>query len=207
MAVKKILTLDKHEKILKTPCESVKKINREIKQLARDILDTIDANPAVGLAAPQIGVLKRVCGVRLSYEEGQESEDMSDPIILINPEILESSEEVERGYDACLSIPGMMGYTNRNVRIKVRYQDETGKRVVQEYTGFDARVIQHEVDHLDGILFLSRLDPMEDLYVMVPSKDGESEPVPYRELIKQATDSGKKNGSAVRLPETKAAGE
>jgi peptide deformylase len=193
MAVKKILTLDKHEKILKTPSEPVKKINREIKQLIKDIFDTMDANPAVGLAAVQIGVLKRVCGIRLSYDEDLEEDVELETIILINPEILESSEELERGYDACLSIPGMMGYTDRNFKIKVRYQDETGKVIEQEFSGWDARVIQHEVDHLDGILFLSRLNPMEDLYVMIPGKDGEPEPIPYREVVKQASDSdGKK---------------
>src|SRR5690242_10538496 len=110
MAVKKILTLEKHEKILKTPSEPVKKINREIKQLIKDILDTMDANPAVGLAAVQIGVLKRVIGIRLSYDEDLDEDVELETIILINPEILESSEALERGYDACLSIPGMMGY-------------------------------------------------------------------------------------------------
>src|SRR5436190_18655638 len=121
MAVKKILTLDKHEKILRTPSQPAKKVNRDIKELIQDIRDTIDANPAIGLAAPQIGVLKRVTGVRLSYEEDQPNEEMQPPIILINPEIVAQGEEVEHGYDACLSIPGMVGYTDRKLKITVRY--------------------------------------------------------------------------------------
>jgi peptide deformylase len=157
MAVKNVLTIDKHEKLLKMKSEAVKRIGKDIKQLIEDMKDTIEANPAVGLAAPQIGILKRVIGVRLSYEEDQEEEEMQAPIILINPEILESSEEEKRDFDACLSIPNMMGYTNRNIKIKVRYLDESGKKVEQEFEGWDARVIQHEVDHLDGILFLDRL--------------------------------------------------
>ena len=203
MAVKKILTIGKHEKILRTPSQPVKKVNREIKQLIQDIRDTIDANPAIGLAAPQIGVLKRVTGVRLSYEEDQPDEEMEPPIILINPEILERGEEVERGYDACLSIPGMMGYTDRKLNIKVRYLDENGKRVVRDFEGWDARVVQHEIDHLDGILFLDRLESLEDLYVLVPDKEGNHEPMPYLQVVQQATDSKDKPptiGSTKHLP-------
>jgi peptide deformylase len=202
MAVKKILTIGKHEKILRTPSQPVKKINRDIKQLIEDIRDTIDANPAIGLAAPQIGVLKRVTGVRLSYEDDQPDEEMEPPIILINPEILERGEEVERGYDACLSIPGMMGYTDRKLKIIVRYQDETGKSIVRDFEGWDARVVQHEIDHLDGILFLDRLESLADLYVLVPDKEGKREPVPYLQVVQQASVSADKPpsiGSGKRL--------
>ncbi len=114
---------------------------------------------------------------------------MSEPIILINPEILEQSEEVERGYDACLSIPGMFGYTDRKIKIKVRYQDEKGKWIEREFEGWDARVVQHEIDHLDGILFLERLASLDDLYVMVPGKDGKREPVPYLQVVQKAADT------------------
>jgi peptide deformylase len=198
MAVKKILTLDKHEKVLRTPSQPVKKVNRDIKQLIQDIRDTIDANPAIGLAAPQIGVLKRVTGVRLSYEEDQPDEEMEPPIILINPEIVEQGDEVEHGYDACLSIPGMVGYTDRKLKIKVRYLNEDGKRVEREFEGWDARVVQHEIDHLDGILFLDRLSSLEDLYVLVPDKEGNYETVPYLDVVKQAGDA--KQGSPAALP-------
>ncbi len=186
MAVKKILTLGRYEKILRTHCEPVKKINADIKQLAKDIRDTIDANPAIGLAAPQIGVLKRVFGVRLGYYDDQPDEEMKPPIIMINPEIVERSEEIERGFDSCLSIPNMLGYTDRNLKIKVRYQDETGKRFEREFEGWDARVIEHEYDHLDGVLFLDRLNTLEDLFVMVPDEDGKRKQVPYLEAVKQA---------------------
>lgn len=203
MSVKKILVVGKHDKILRTPSEPVKKINREMKQLFEDIRDTIDANPAIGLAAPQIGVLKRVFGVRLSYEEDQKQDDMSPPIIMVNPEILEMSEEVEHEYDACLSIPGMMGYTDRKIKIKVRYQDENGKKIEREFEGWDARVIQHEIDHLDGILFLDRLSSLEDLYVLVPNDEGKHDPVPYLQVVKDsATPSGQ-----VRVPTLRSTGK
>jgi len=183
MAVRKVLTIGKHEKVLRTPSQPVKKIDREIKTLMQDIVDTIEANPAVGLAAPQIGVLKRVIGVRLAYEADQEKEELHPPIILINPEILEESEEVENEFDACLSIPGMLGYTDRKVKIKVRYLDESGKKVVREFTGWDARVIQHEIDHLNGRLFIDLIKDYKDLYVVVKDKDGNTQHIPYTQII------------------------
>ncbi len=192
MAVKKILKIEKHEKFLRTPSEPVKKINREIRQLIEDIRDTIDANPAVGLAAPQIGVHKRLFGARMSYEQDQPEEKMQPPVIFINPEILERSEEVKRDFDACLSIPGMMGYTDRHLKIKVRYQDEKGKWNIREFEGWDARVIEHEADHLDGVLFLDRLESLEDLFVMVADEEGNTNPVPYLK-IKQAAQSSDKS--------------
>lgn len=193
MSIKKILTINKHEKLLKTPSEPVKKINRDIKQLIEDIRDTIDDNPAVGLAAIQIGVPKRVFGARMGYYEDQKDSEMLPPMIFINPEIVSQSEEAERGYDACLSIPGMMGYTDRGVKIRVRYQDEKGNWREDDFEGMDARVIQHEVDHLNGVLFLQRLASNDDLYVLVPDKEGKHKWVPYLQVVKQAEDSSDKN--------------
>jgi peptide deformylase len=197
MTVKKVLTIKKHEKFLRTRSEPVKKINREIKQLCEDIIDTIIDNSAIGLAAPQIGVHKRVFGVRLNYYEDQPEEEMSKPIIMINPEFVEENETSERGYDGCLSIPGMMGYTDRKTSLKVRYQDESGKRIEREFTGFDARAIQHEMDHLDGILYLDRLKSLEDLYVYVYGDDDSVETVPYLEVVKNA--GGDKQGLPIAL--------
>lgn len=189
MTVKPILMIRKHQKFLQTPSEPVKKINKDIKQLLQDIRDTIEKNPAIGLAAPQIGIHKRVCGVRLSYSDYQKSEEMSPPTLLINPEIIERGEIQTRGHDACLSIPGMMGYTNRHQKITVRYLDEEGHKVERNFEDWDARVIQHEIDHLDGILFLDRLDSLNDLYVYVEDKEGKLRPVPYNDVIKQAATS------------------
>lgn len=187
MTVKRILTINKHEKLLKTPSEPVKKITKDIRQLAQDIKDTIDENPAVGLAAPQIGILKRVFGARMGYDEESEDEKQAQVEIFINPEILESSEELSRGYDACLSIPGMLGYTDRNQKIKVRYLDEHGKKVERDLEGMDARVFQHELDHLDGILFLQRLSSLDDLYVNIKKDDGRIISIPYLKVREQAS--------------------
>jgi peptide deformylase len=191
MTVKKILTINKHDKVLHTRSEPVKKINRDVKQLIEDIRDTIEANPAVGLAAPQIGVLKRVVGVRLSYEAGQEKEQMSPPLILINPEIVDQGEETEEAEEGCLSIPGMVGLVERRLKLTVRYLDEKGKRQERALNGWDARVVQHEIDHLDGILYLERLKSLDDLFVLVRNEEGHLESVPYLE-VKQAVNSAGK---------------
>jgi peptide deformylase len=192
MPVKKILTVPKDEKLLRTKSEPVKKITKELKQLFQDIKDTIEANPAVGLAAPQIGVLKRIFGLRLGYKEEQpedEEQAMSPPMILVNPEILEQQPEVERGWDACLSIPGMMGYTDRHLKLRVRYMDEDGNWREREFDGFDARAVQHEVDHLNGVLFTDRLNTLDDLYVYVKDGRGKRRPMPYPEVMRKMAEA------------------
>ncbi|MFQ3535989.1 MAG: peptide deformylase [Aggregatilineales bacterium] len=189
MAVKKILTINRHEKLLRTKSEPVRKITKQVKQLAEDIRDTIMANPAVGLAAVQIGVLQRVFGARIGYytSEGEVSEGAEHalPQIFINPEIVAVSEETVRDFDACMSIPGMMGYTQRAQRVTLRWVDEQGTRHEREFSGWDARMLLHEYDHLEGVLFLDRLSP-EDLYVYVRGQDGKTRPVPYLEVMRQA---------------------
>jgi peptide deformylase len=190
MAVRKILTINKHEKILRSKSEPVHKINREIKALCQDLRDTMAEHPAIGLAAPQIGVLKRVFAFRLGYSdeepaEGEPVKEEQPPMIMINPEVV-NQEGGEKGFDACLSIPGKMGYTNRATAIRVKYLDEQGQKQDREFSGWDARVILHELDHLDGILFIDRLESLTDLYVMIEDEEGNHKPVPYLEVVKNA---------------------
>ena len=225
MAVRKILTLGKHEKALRSKSEPVHKINREIKALFADLRDTMADNPAIGLAAPQIGVLKRVFIVKLGYSDADaieaESED-SPPdsaaiaeadadeiddddlptLIMVNPEVV-SSKADERGYDACLSVPGMMGYTARATHIRVKFVDEFGQKQDREYHDWDARVILHELDHLDGVLFMDRLASLADLYVLVTDDEGNRKPVPYTEV----TRSAEKIGAPDKLPRLPATAE
>ncbi|GAB4550751.1 MAG: peptide deformylase [Anaerolineae bacterium] len=186
MTVRKILTIGRHEKLLRTKSEPVRKFGKDVKELAQDIRDTIAANPAIGLAAVQIGVLKRVFGARMGYYEEQPDEEMQPPVIFVNPEIVSQSEAVERDSDGCLSIPGMMGYTERSSEIRLRWQDEHGQRHEQDFKGWDARVILHEFDHLNGVLFLDRLASMDDLYISVLGEDGKRRMVKYNEAMKRA---------------------
>jgi peptide deformylase len=131
--------------------------SEELKQLLGDMRDTMAQLNGAGLAAPQIGVGLRVAifGVRVNprYPGVEEVPDT----VLINPKITPLSEETEEGWEGCLSVPGLRGWVPRWTRIKYRGYDEHGKRFVREVSGFHARVVQHECDHLDGILYPMRI--------------------------------------------------
>ncbi len=137
------------------------KIDDETKKLAQDLIETVDAqtNPkGAGLAAPQIGVNKRVCVVKkFTPDPGNPENELETNFILINPEIISASEAKGLGWEGCLSIPDTYGEVLRSKRVKVRSLDLNGGEFVLKAEGFFARVIQHEVDHLDGILFTSKV--------------------------------------------------
>jgi peptide deformylase len=209
MSVKKILTMKNNEKLLRTRSEPVKKIDKSVKQLIQDIKDTMEHvgdDEAAGLAAIQIGVPKRIFGAFLNrhVEEGeaqsneQEEKPYEPPVIFINPEILSNSEDQERGFDGCLSIPGMMGYTDRHLKLRIRYMDEDGKTQERDFEGWDARVIQHEYDHLEGVLFLDRLDPMKDLFVYTRDEKGKVKTVPYAKIVEQAAQAANEKPSPLK---------
>jgi len=198
MAVRKILTVKKYEKLLRSKSEPVSKMSREIKALCQDLIDTMGDNPAIGLAAPQIGVLKRVFGVHLGYSEDQEPEDKAPPTIMINPEIAQP-EGNERGYDACLSMPGLVGYTQRANAVRVKYLDQNWQKHDEIFTGWDARVILHELDHLNGVLFTDRLASLADLYVVTVDEEGNHHNTPYLDVVKGANDQLSASVNAGRL--------
>ncbi len=141
MALRKIRIMgdDKLEKV----CRPVKTVTGREKELIQDMLDTMyDAN-GVGLAAPQVGVLKRIVVI-----------DIGDgPVVLINPEILETSGE-QTGQEGCLSLPGQAGIVTRPNYVKVRALNENGEEYEVEGTELLARAICHECDHLDGIMYV-----------------------------------------------------
>jgi peptide deformylase len=154
MPVQKIL-LYPHP-ILKTLCRPVGAIDPEIAGLIRDLIDTMGAGPgSVGVAAPQIGVSLRVCVVDVSASR-QGKENNHGLLIMVNPEIVaRAGEAVMR--EGCMSIPDYTGDVERATSITVRFLDGAGdsREVVAE--GFEAVAIQHEMDHLDGVLFLDRI--------------------------------------------------
>ncbi len=146
--------------ILHTKCAQIDEITDEIKQLTKDLLDTARAakNPeAAGLAAPQINVLKRMCVVRrFSRDKGDPEIIRVKDYVLINPELLKTSKELSGMWEGCLSIPQKYAYVERADKVKVKAMDENGKEVKINASGFFAKVIQHEIDHLDGILMTER---------------------------------------------------
>ena len=137
--------------------------------LIDDMVDTLLDAPGVGLAAPQVAVSQRVIVVRLSDDEESRAEYGDDAGVLhivINPEIIRASRERVDGVEACLSIPGYYGNVDRHVAVTVRGQDRHGKPVRIKARDWLARVFQHEIDHLDGILFIDRAT---EIWRAVPS--------------------------------------
>jgi peptide deformylase len=129
----------------------------ELHALLQDMRDTMAHLNGAGLAAPQIGVGLRVVifGVK-SNPRYPDVEEVPDTV-LINPQVEVLGAEIEEGWEGCLSVPGMRGWVPRNRRLKYSGYDEKGRRFEREVDGFHARVVQHEVDHLDGILYPMRI--------------------------------------------------
>jgi peptide deformylase len=137
--------------ILRSKASRVTVFDEDLAQLAADMHETMSAAPGVGLAASQVGRLLRM----FVYDTGDEGESGT----LANPEIVWASEETVEAEEGCLSLPGTYYPVTRAVAVKVRAQDVTGATVEKEGEGFLARIFQHEIDHLDGILFIDRLAP------------------------------------------------
>ncbi len=133
--------------VLRTPADEVRAFDRELAALVRDLLDTVDHPGRAGLAAPQIGVSARVFSYNVDGEIGH----------LVNPRVVELSEEVQDGDEGCLSIPGIWAPTVRAMHAVVEGFDVHGEPLRLSGSGLMARCLQHEVDHLDGRVFLDRL--------------------------------------------------
>ncbi len=154
MALRNIMT--KEQPVLYKKCRPVTDFNPRLHQLLDDMRETLLSANGVGLAAPQVGVLRRAVLVI----ETNVPEDGEEYIIeLINPEILESSGE-QYGPEGCLSVPGDYGLVKRPMDVKLRAQDRFGNWFEVEGTGLTARCFCHELDHLDGVVFTSRCDRM-----------------------------------------------
>ena|ERR1019366_5452676 len=136
--------------ILTKKAEKVRNIDGLIISLVRDLLETMKFHDGWGIAAPQVGISKAIALVKnLSNPDGP-------PIVFINPTISFRSEDTNEDYEACLSVPDVMGLVDRSNSIKVKFQDQYGKFHTNSYESFQANICQHELDHLAGILFLSR---------------------------------------------------
>lgn len=148
MAVREIVLFP--DPILKTVCLPVDMTDPELPELVQDLIDTVKASPGVGVAAPQIGVAKRAIAVDISPKPG------NGLIILLNPEVV-SSGNPKTGREGCLSIPDFTANVRRPQEIVIRGLNPQGESVVLHSVGLEAVCLQHEVDHLDGILFLDRV--------------------------------------------------
>ena len=145
--------------------EPVKEITSEIRRLADDMLDTMYDAPGVGLAAIQIGV-----PIRMVTMDVSKSEDEHQPMVLINPEIVWASEEKRVYEEGCLSIPEYYEEVERPDRVRFRYMNLQGEMIEQGADGLLATCVQHEIDHLDGVLFIDHLSKLKRDRVMTKFK-------------------------------------
>lgn len=174
--------------ILTTKSSPVKEVtSKETKSLIRDLLDTCreNADISAGLASPQIGINKRICICRrVDLEEKQPNTEIDPEIlweVLINPELIKSSKDLSTEWEACLSIgigkDNLWGPVNRAKKVKVKYTTPSGNKETLEADGYFSHIIQHEIDHLNGILFVSyianpnNLWRLEDLNEYIEAND------------------------------------
>ena len=140
--------------VLRRKAEPLPAVDEDIRRLIKDMFETMYEADGVGLAAPQVGVSQRVIVIDPHEQDVK-------PFGLVNPVIVQSADDVERGEEGCLSIPGLKDIVERPAAVVVEALDADGKPVRIEAEGLLARVLQHEVDHLDGVLFIDRVSPLK----------------------------------------------
>ena len=156
MTLRKIVTLP--EPVLRRRAHTITKVDKNLQILIDDMVETMREAPGVGLAAPQIGLPERLIVVEY-YEraEDEEKEDAPKKVwAVLNPEITKASEEKLMGVEGCLSIPGLVGEVERHASIQVKGLNRHGKPTKIRAEGWLARIFQHEIDHLNGVLFTDR---------------------------------------------------
>ena len=156
MTLRKIVTLP--EPVLRRKAHAVNKFDKNLQTLIDDMVETMRQAPGVGLAAPQIGLSERL--IVVEYYEKTEDEDKEDAPkkvwAVVNPEIVKASEEMLLGVEGCLSIPNLVGEVERHAAILVKGLNKHGKPIRIKAQGWLARIFQHEIDHLNGVLFTDR---------------------------------------------------
>ena len=163
MAKKQILTIP--DPLLRKVSEPVTSVNTEVKNLMDDMLETMYAAPGIGLAAVQVGVLKRIIVIDLS-KDGQKK----DPLFIVNPQITFKSDELISYEEGCLSIPNQFAEVKRPISCKVNFLDYDGKKREINADGLLATCIQHEVDHLNGVLFIDHLSKLKKDLILKKTK-------------------------------------
>lgn len=154
MAIRPILVLP--DARLRAVADPIVEIDDEIRTLAQDMLDTMYDAPGIGLAATQLGVMKRIVVMDLAPEEGPRA-----PMVLINPQITHFGEQMQVTEEGCLSIPELYYEVERPNEVTVKYTDLDGKDVTRDADGRLAVCIQHELDHLDGVLYIDYLSRLK----------------------------------------------
>ncbi len=157
MAVLKLYTYP--DKVLSRKCAPVAEVTDETRRFLDDMLETMYADKGVGLAAPQVGVAKRM--IVIDDKVSEDGIPGPNPRYFINPEIIKKSEEMILFNEGCLSVPGQSAEVERHAAITVKYLDYHGKEQILEAEDYLAVIIQHETDHLDGILYIDRISRLK----------------------------------------------
>ena len=152
MAARKIITVP--EPVLRRKAHRVTDFGADLQTLIDDMVETMREAPGVGLAAPQVNVSQRVIVVEFGDEENEEIP--AKLFTVVNPEIIRPSLETENGNEACLSVPGFLGEVERHISLTVKGMNRHGQPVRIKAKGWLARIFQHEIDHLDGVLYTDR---------------------------------------------------
>jgi len=165
-----VTVFDPDRAILRQRAKRIKRFSAELRALAEDMVETMHEAYGVGLAGPQIGLPIRIFVAEIPEEENNPQSGKT--YVLVNPKIIKAGREQVLGEEGCLSIPGIYGDVWRSEEVVVRAQDVNGKEIRVRARGFLARVFQHEIDHLDGILFIDRVEEPGNLRRYV-EKEGE----------------------------------
>ena len=142
---------------LKKTSEPVADLSDELRSLADDMLETMYHAPGIGLAAPQVGILQRL----IVADCIKDSDDAPRPLVMFNPQVIASSDEINVYEEGCLSIPEQFADVTRPAEVEVRWMDVDGNEQTEVFTGLWATCVQHEIDHLDGKLFIDYLKPLK----------------------------------------------
>ena len=161
MTTRHIVTLP--EPVLRRKAKPITKFDKELQTLIDDMIETMREAPGVGLAAPQVNILQQLAVIEYAEDEDDEDDEGAEEnlkpakpkqlFVIINPEIVKASEEKVNGIEGCLSIPGLIGEVERHEAIQVKALNRHGQPVKLKVDGWTARIFQHEIDHLNGVLF------------------------------------------------------
>ena len=159
MTLRKILT--EPNKILRQKSIPVESVDKDMQKLMDDMLETMYAAPGIGLAAIQVGVPKRIIVLDIQQKEGQKN-----PLFFVNPEIIEKSKNLTTYEEGCLSVPGQFAEIDRPDQCHIKYLDYEGNKKEMKAEGMLATCIQHEMDHLEGILFIDYLSKLKKTMII-----------------------------------------
>jgi peptide deformylase len=153
MALREIVTVP--NEVLRRKTHKITLFDKDLQKIIDDMVETMREAPGVGLAAPQVGLLDRL--IVVEYDEDDEVEDSPKKLyVVVNPEIIKASEETEMGIEGCLSIPGLVGEVERSLAVVIKGQNRRGQPLKFKAEGWLARIFQHEIDHLDGVLYTDK---------------------------------------------------